>query len=318
MWLILGIFLIIGSASALSTDLKDSYQRGENIIVKISGNILEPIFPEQVEFLRAGHIRVPLEMDVKRLGDDYYIWAIAPNPSEETNYSLSIEGVVTTVEGVVTEVDYLDDFSVGGELVDYSINPGFVFALDDFSVGIFSYLDEDNTIEVGGKSLVLKPGDNSIDFSVKDFSGAQLNFIQIGDYSMPAYVIGERTTSLNKTGSSVNITNGTIIEINDSDDSDEISDVVQYYCNELQGEICSANEICAGEDVNSLDGGCCVGSCNVPQEEESSGTSIGIIVILVAILILVFIWWKYRKTHRLGMNPLKEKVDKFEDAEGTP
>lgn len=303
--LILGI-LLIGSACALSTNIEDSYSRGENIIVEVSGNILEPIFPEDVEF-RRGHVRVPVEFDIKRLGEKYYIWAIAPNPEEDTNYTLVIEDVVATAEGRVDEIDYEKDFLVSGDLVSYTINPGFVFAKSDFEVEIFLNEDFNKEIAIEEQTVTLKPGKNFIEFSVNDFEGAQLNIISIGDYDMPAYVIGTKPKGTG-TKIDVNVSNITVID-SEKEDAEE---VVQYYCSELSGEICSASEICAGETVNSLDGNCCVGECNAPvEEDDEDNVSWGIIILLAVALAVLFIWYRYRKAGR-ARDPLKKRV---EDAE---
>lgn len=67
-----------------------------------------------------------------------------------------------------------------------------------------------------------------------------------------------------------------------------------YYCQELSGKFCSASEICSGESVQSLDGLCCLGQCNV--EEESSSSWIIYTLILAALLVIIVVYLKYRKT----------------------
>src|SRR3989344_8920168 len=108
---------------AISSDLKASYDGGETMIGEISGEILENIKPEQVEFKR-NHIAVPVKYDIKKLADKYYIWAIAP--INQNNYSLVINGISTMVNGKVEQIDFINNFSVSGNLTDYSIEPGFI------------------------------------------------------------------------------------------------------------------------------------------------------------------------------------------------
>ncbi len=68
----------------------------------------------------------------------------------------------------------------------------------------------------------------------------------------------------------------------------------EYYCSELGGRFCSAVEVCSGQNVRTLDGSCCVGTCNVA--EESSNSWIFYIFIGIVLVVIAFIFMKYRKT----------------------
>jgi len=91
-FIILLSFFVI-PVSAISTDMKESYSLGETMIIEIFGDILEPIFPENVEF-RRGHVKVPFDYDIKKLGDRYFLWAVTPE--SENNYTLVLKDVTTT------------------------------------------------------------------------------------------------------------------------------------------------------------------------------------------------------------------------------
>ena len=132
------IFLSISSVTAISTDLKSSYEKGETIIIEIKGNILEPITNSQIEFLR-GHVAIPLEYESKKLSGKYYLWAIAPQ--QENNYTLLIKDITTTVAGRTEKIDFVQNFSVSQNSTDYFVKPGIVLAQKDFSIDI--YLNED-------------------------------------------------------------------------------------------------------------------------------------------------------------------------------
>jgi hypothetical protein len=188
---ILSVLLTASFVSAISSDLTGVYQPKETIITKISGNILEPITLGQITFKR-GHVAIPLEFDVKKIGSDYYIWAIAPE--EENNYTLSIGDIATTVSGRVDKVTYEKNFSVEGNLTDYNVKPGFVIMKDNFELTVFSFLDEDNSINVqfvDSGAVTLKPGENKIKLSSAGITKAGFNVIEIGEYQLPAYVTAE-------------------------------------------------------------------------------------------------------------------------------
>ena len=180
------LVLLIGSVSAISVNLDGVYSGKETMIIEIEGSILEPIVKGDIEFKRA-NVRVPLEFDVKRLGDRTYIWAIAP--TEEGDYTLLINEIASTSLGSSQIVDFQQNFSVIN-LTDYNVKPGFEFALEDFEVEIYLFEDtaRDISINFGGEgSLSLKPGENTFTLNVEDFEQG-LVFAEIGDYSMPVYI----------------------------------------------------------------------------------------------------------------------------------
>ncbi len=193
------IFLIlIPNVHAISTDLKPVYQPGETIIGKISGNILESLNKNQIRFLR-GHVDVPFEYDLQKIKEEYYMWATAPlNVSQ--NYTLLIENVFTTLNGQQTEIDYRQNFSVFGNLTEYSVKPGAVITDKDFELKVQSYLDENQNIQldfpVSGES-VLKPGMNTLIFSIEQVVGEQFKLIRVGKYQVPVYIIGSASANSN-------------------------------------------------------------------------------------------------------------------------
>lgn len=188
MILFLAGFLACG-VSAISSDLKAEYERGETIIAEINGNILEQISKEQVEF-RRGHIAIPLEYDLRKLGEKYFLWAIAPN--SENNYTIVIKDIVTSVSGNVEEIDFEQGFSVIGNSTDYFIKPGFVYASNDFSIDVFLNEDFDKTISVdfpSAREITLSSGNNKIEFSISSVNETGFRKINVGKYAVPLYVI---------------------------------------------------------------------------------------------------------------------------------
>ena len=54
------VFLFSGGVLAISSDMKDIYAPKETMIIKLSGSILSPILPDQIQFKRA-NVNIPLE-----------------------------------------------------------------------------------------------------------------------------------------------------------------------------------------------------------------------------------------------------------------
>ncbi|MBX4196567.1 hypothetical protein KW805_03190 [Candidatus Pacearchaeota archaeon] len=181
-------FLFMPACYALTFEMKDSYQQGETMIVKVSGNILEPITDDQVVFKR-GHVAIAPEYDITRIGKDYYVWAIAPAPG---NYTLSLQGVTATNGGQIEKRDYEQNFTTDG-MIDYAVKPGFIDTNKNFQIHVFLYEDADKEIHLNfpvSGTTVLHPGDNILSFSIKDVEGDFFTLIEVGEYSLPAHIIG--------------------------------------------------------------------------------------------------------------------------------
>lgn len=189
--------------SAVSSDIKSSYSPKETAIVKISGNILESINPSQIELRKGEFTKVPMIYDVKKLGSDQYIWFIAPENAN--NYTLIIRNLSTSVSGVNQKVDFYQNFTVSGDLVDYNINPGFIITSTDFT--IISTLNRDDSVNIEvddsvKRTITLSPGENNIKFNIADFPSSGIYLINFGKYRFPAYITKktqEKNNSVNYT-----------------------------------------------------------------------------------------------------------------------
>jgi len=185
------VCMFVSGVGAISSDLKETYSPGETAIVKLAGNILEPIFLSQIKIKRVNQA-IGFEGDITKIGNDYYIWFIAP--SNSGNYTLLIEDVHTTSGGLPTIEDFSQKFNVAGTQIDYSVNPGAIFETDNFEIVVNLYEDFDKVINVDFpevREVILNPGINYIDFSVAEIIGTQTRTINIGHYALPAYIVGK-------------------------------------------------------------------------------------------------------------------------------
>mgnify|MGYP001613654195 FL=1 len=196
------LLFLIANAQAISSNIKDSYEKKETIIGELSGSILAPISKSQVNLVRDGHIDVAFDYDVKQLGSKYYVWLTAPQ--NEGNYTLIISNIVTNEQGFQTQVNYQKNFIVTSNSTDYSIKPGFISVSQDFFITATLYSETEKTINIdfpSSRSVNLQQGDNRIDFSIKDVVGTQLKTINFGKYAVPAYILGKAiNNSVNQTG----------------------------------------------------------------------------------------------------------------------
>ncbi|MEK6850436.1 MAG: hypothetical protein AABX85_02595 [Nanoarchaeota archaeon] len=195
--------LFMNFGLSISSDAKQIYLPGETAIIKIDGNILDPLLPTQVEF-KKNNVRMPFPYDLKKLGDNYYLWFIPSLNAEQANYTFIIHDVTTSVLDSIQEIDFVQPFSILGNISDYSIEPGFTFAKEDFSVILKSNADKNFDVDIdfpNKYNLTIKPGDNSITFSIKNFSSTGLFSIKIGKYNFLAYVIKNQSTVTKKNNS---------------------------------------------------------------------------------------------------------------------
>lgn len=193
-WVVLLLILLIPGALALSTDMKESYQPGETMISSILGEILEPINLEDVTFVRDGHVEVPFDYDLKKIENTYYIYALMPyielQENESKTYALRIEGVSTTINGRQEVINFEQNFSVVGEVVEYTVKPGFIISSDDFDLQITLNRDISQGISIDfpfEREIFLRPGKNTVRFDLEDVSGG-LYMASVGNYKVPVFV----------------------------------------------------------------------------------------------------------------------------------
>lgn len=188
------ISLILPSVLALTLVMKDNYQPGETMLIQIQGNV-EPISLNQIAIKRI-NIGIVTDFDVKKIGDNYYIWAQAP--LAENNYTLTIKNISALVLGKPQNLDFSMNFTVSGTPSDYSISPGFISTNKDFSIELNLNLDTPKTIDLNfpiQQSVILMPGINKIPFSISSINQTQLIQLTIGKYIIPAYITSNKSVS---------------------------------------------------------------------------------------------------------------------------
>ena len=88
--LLITVFLILPVISG-SINMESNFDSGETIIASVSGNFLDSISRENINFYR-GHVRVAFDYGVARIGETYYLY-VQTEDKTPRNYTISIEGV---------------------------------------------------------------------------------------------------------------------------------------------------------------------------------------------------------------------------------
>jgi len=181
------IFLSLGSVSALSSTLGETYEPSETMIGQLSDDVLV-IDSADARVLRNGHIDVGFNGDIKKLGESYFVWLLAPlNPGD---YMLVVEDVITT-GGDVLNLEH--NFVVEGEQTDYSLSKGVVVSSKDFEIVVTLHDDFSQTINLdypSAREIELTPGSNSISVEFGEVIGNNLVMVNLGKYVVPAFLIG--------------------------------------------------------------------------------------------------------------------------------
>ena len=132
--------------SAVEFNINQNFSQGETIIAKISGNFISPITNDNV-FFYSGHVRIPMEYNVAKLGEDYYLYALTSGKAEG-NYSVSIQNIQYMKGNEVSKDNLAANFSITNNTADFSVNPGFVYISGDFSLEVQNLKDKKLNINV--------------------------------------------------------------------------------------------------------------------------------------------------------------------------
>jgi hypothetical protein len=218
MIVVLFLFLIMPLVPAVEFDMKTNFSQGETLIAKLSGNFLEQPSKDSINFYR-GHVKVPIEYDLAKINDEFYIYAMLPE--NEANYSIVIKNVKYYQGSQISEKDIAKNFSTTKNLADFSINPGFIITNDDFYIevqnlqdykiniqiktetispsnessgGFFASLfGEDSSSDEEEYSITLKSGEiKKINFKLEDIEQAVTKTIELSTdklkYEIPVYI----------------------------------------------------------------------------------------------------------------------------------
>ena len=194
---------VIPIMSAIEFDMETNFNQGETLIAKVSGYFLEPILKENIFFYR-GHVRAPMEYDVTKIDNEFYIYALLPENSN--NYSIVLKDVRYMKGSQVSEEDIIKNFSITSDTADFSINPGFVITQDDFFIEVQNLQEDEITIQIKKEDVTLENSEEDsitlmsgeikkINFEVGGIEQLTLKIIELSTdnliYKIPVYIFIE-------------------------------------------------------------------------------------------------------------------------------
>ncbi|MBU0958101.1 MAG: hypothetical protein KKF56_04820 [Nanoarchaeota archaeon] len=134
--LILLILLVLPLSSAIDIEFnKVTYQPRDVLLATIEGNIVGGI-PKENIFFMDDRVQAPMKYNVARFLDKYYIYAILPNTRK--NYTLRIENLHYFEEGEDKINDLQKNFTIEGNITEFTPDTGFIITQDDFEIEVES------------------------------------------------------------------------------------------------------------------------------------------------------------------------------------
>src|SRR3989344_431715 len=137
----------------IRTENSSDFNKGETLIAKLSGNFIDKPTSDNVVFYR-GHVRIPMVYKISEMNDDFYIYALTVGKSQG-NYSLSIENVRYMQGTQEVEEKIVKNFTINGNLSDFSIEPGFVINDTGFSIEVQNLQNNQITINIDASDNLL-------------------------------------------------------------------------------------------------------------------------------------------------------------------
>ena len=207
--------LLIPLTSAAQIDFtkdSDSFNKGETLIAKVSANFVELPTRDNIFFYRNGaHTNIPFDYDVLNIKGDFYVYALLAE-KQAGNYSLSIENVKYMKGALESEEDLVKNFTITENTSDFSVTPGFIDGVEDFSLEVQNLQDKEIKITISTSknlsapsSLNLKSGEiKEIEFlySGEGFVSENIKLSSSNtEYLIPTFVDSYLTSGSGNTSS---------------------------------------------------------------------------------------------------------------------
>mgnify|MGYP000851709527 CR=1 FL=1 len=125
--------LALSLTSGVEIKGNDKILKGENLVIKISGNFYEPLVKEDIKFYRR-HLPTSFGIiDLIKFEDDYYFFILIQNEKEVDNYSIVLDNVKEKIGDKIIQSSPYFNFSILEERASFSIVPGILFAEKNYT-----------------------------------------------------------------------------------------------------------------------------------------------------------------------------------------
>ena len=222
--------------SAIGINMKSTFQPGETALGTIEANFLSQITPENIYFY-SDRVSIPLVFDIARINDKYYFYVILP--IQEREYTMIIKDAHYFENSQEQLRDIEKNFSVSGNITDFSVYPGFIITKNNFTLSLESKnkaLDvtmtvQNQSIQVNlpiakTKKVDLRVSSDNFTIDTISVSSGSTNYkIPIAILSSNKSVYYSRNTSENITDSEKFRFSQSELNISVNEDSESLYDV---------------------------------------------------------------------------------------------
>ena len=310
---ILLIIFFIPTILAVNLETKTKYNSGETLIAKISGDFAEKISSDDISFYRK-HLEIPMEFELEKIGNDYYLYAILPQAEELTNYSVIVKAKIMN-NTKINDIELKNDFTISPEKALFNVKPGFLKTEDDFSLTLQNLIEGDVivSVETGEKkgffsslfgsdkeeSVSLKSKETKkIYFEKDDFEKSPSTIILKSnntEYNILIFVPSLPEKDEPEVSPEEDITISP--EIKKEADEKNVEPKAIQKCADMGGAVCAKTEKCEGEEKPAYDAICCLGTCT-KKTFSSLNKILGIGIIVIIILMIFILLAKYKGTKK--------------------
>ena len=177
--IIILLLILLPTVYANEYFYKPEVSKGETLLVTIDGNFVDSLLEDNIKFYR-GQVLVPLEFDVSKIDDLYYIYALISDQAQSGNYSLRINDVGYYKGSQIIDDEIRLNFTVLDSISDFSINKGFLSTNQDFSFKVQNLQESRVQIQISEEIIY---GDASpLKFSFDDiFNNSQVLILKSGE-----------------------------------------------------------------------------------------------------------------------------------------
>ncbi|MEK6847729.1 MAG: hypothetical protein AABX50_01230 [Nanoarchaeota archaeon] len=195
--------------SAVEVSMNSNFSQGETLLAKFSGNFIDQITKDNIVFYRE-NVRIPMIFDVKKINDEFYLYALLPylpTGKTQSNYSLRVENIRYMKATQIVDDDIISNFTISNETAIFSVDPGVLITNSGFNVEVQNLQDRKITLEITEDidsitsltSIELKTGEKkTISFTATTTPANGIETIEFSSgefsYELPVYFDTNQTS----------------------------------------------------------------------------------------------------------------------------
>ena len=192
--------LLTSQISAIEISMKDNVKKGENFIIHISGNFVDPLTRSDIQFYR-NYPQYKTSMDpyeLEYIEGDYYISLSIPLEKLTGNYSLVLDGIRYKIGNQIMTDPVVKDFVISEDQVPFSVIPALLIVdSETYDIYIQNLLSSSIEIDMDSDIKTIEDiNDTGETVESKSFFDILLGLFEEGNVSDPVFDIPETSDKI--------------------------------------------------------------------------------------------------------------------------